>query len=199
MEPTFFRSPDELRRWLEENHAKAGELWIGLYKKGTGKQSVSWEELVDEALCFGWIDGKSKRLDDERWTIRLVPRKRGSKWSARNVERVEELAKLGRMTPAGVAAFEARNPDERPYATTDEVPLDAKAEATLKANAEAWEFFQDQPPTYRRNASRWVMSAKKAETRARRLAQLIEDSAGGRRIRQLTSPARRPGGPSPRR
>jgi uncharacterized protein YdeI (YjbR/CyaY-like superfamily) len=199
MDPTFFETPAKLRRWLEKNHAKADELWLGLHKKGTGKPSPTWEEVVDEVLCFGWIDGKSKRLDDESWIIRLVPRKPGSKWSARNVGRVEELTKLGRMTPAGTAAFEARKPDAQPYATTDELPLDENAEATLKANATAWEFFGSQPPGYRRNASRWVMSAKKPETRARRLAQLIEDSAAGRRIRPLTPPGRSRDAPGPRR
>jgi uncharacterized protein YdeI (YjbR/CyaY-like superfamily) len=183
--PRFFSSAGELRRWLEENHDSAGELLVGFNKKASGRGGISWEEAVDEALCFGWIDGVRPSGDEHTYAIRFTPRRRGSAWSARNVERVEALSAEGRMRPAGVAAFEARDRSKRPYRATDELPLSGELERRFREDEAAWIFFEGQAPWYRRNASRWVMSAKREETRERRLAQLIEDSAAGRRIRQL--------------
>jgi uncharacterized protein YdeI (YjbR/CyaY-like superfamily) len=181
----FFYSPGDLRRWLEQNHDTATELLVGFNKKASGRGGITWAEAVDEALCFGWIDGVRPSGDEHSYAIRFTPRRRGSMWSARNVERVEALAKEGRINPAGLAAFDARDRSRKPYRTTDELPLSAELEKRFRGNARAWRFFSEQAPSYRRNASRWVMSAKREETRERRLARLVEDSAAGRRLRQL--------------
>ncbi|HEX2202119.1 MAG TPA: YdeI/OmpD-associated family protein [Longimicrobium sp.] len=188
MDATFFDTQDELRRWLEENHAAAAELYVGFYKKGSGKTGITYAQALDEALCFGWIDGVRKRIDDARFTIRFTPRKRGSTWSEVNVKRAGELEAEGRMTPAGLAAFRAR--DEKKTAAYSyearERPLDPALEERFRANADAWDFFQAQPPYYRRTAQWFVMSAKREETRLRRLARLIDDSAAGRRLEEVT-------------
>ena len=186
MDAIFFDSPEDLRRWLEESHDAATELLVGFNKKASGRGGITWEEAVDEALCFGWIDGVRPGGDEHTYAIRFTRRRRGSTWSARNVERVEALSAEGRMRPAGIAAFDARDRSKTPYRTTDEMPLGDDFERRFRGNAQAWSFFEDQAPWYRRNASRWVMSAKREETRERRLTQLIEDSAAGRRIRQLS-------------
>ena len=186
MAAKFFDSPGDLRRWLEENHDTAAELLVGFYKKASGRGGITWEEAVDEALCFGWIDGVRPSGDEHSYAIRFTPRRPRSSWSARNFERVAALRADGRMRPAGLAAFEARDKAKQPYRTSDVVPLSDEFEARLRSRAEAWEFFQAQAPWYRRNASRWVMTAKREETRERRLATLIEDSAAGRRLRQLS-------------
>src|SRR5688572_18622378 len=183
--PKFFKTPAELRRWLEKNHDKEDELLVGLYKKGSGKTSIDWPQVVEEVLCFGWIDGVRRSLDDESYVNRITPRRKGSNWSAINIAKVQELIAQGRMTPAGLAAFEARSADkEAPYSyeNRDQAKLDAAAERKLKANKAAWEFFQSRPPWYRRTATFWVVSAKREETRQRRLEQLIADSAAGRLI-----------------
>jgi uncharacterized protein YdeI (YjbR/CyaY-like superfamily) len=188
-EAIFFSSPAELRAWLAEHHATASELWIGLYKKASGRPSLTWEQIVDEALCFGWIDGKVQRIDEHRYRQRLTPRKRNSNWSAINIAKIAELRAQGRMTPAGEAAFAARREDvggysyERRY----EASFDDEQEAALRANASAWEWFSAQSPSYRATATWWVVSAKRPETRARRLATLIERSAAGRRVPPLTT------------
>jgi uncharacterized protein YdeI (YjbR/CyaY-like superfamily) len=185
LKPTYFATAAAFRAWLEANQASSTELLVGFYKKGSGKPSITWPESVDEALCFGWIDGVRRSVDDERYTIRFTPRKARSTWSAVNIKRVDELTKLGRMRPAGLAAFERREAARSQiyaYEQRSEAALDDDAERAFRANAKAWTFFEAQPPWYRRTAIYWVMTAKQEPTRRRRLATLIEDSAHGRRI-----------------
>ncbi len=189
LRPTFFATPAEFRAWLEAHHATSQELWVGFYKKSSGRPSITWPEAVDEALCFGWIDGIRKSIDETSYTNRFTPRRSRSTWSAVNISRVEELTRLGRMRPAGLRAFAARAQDRSgvyTYEQKDAVALDAADEQQFRANTNAWDFFQAQPAWYRRAAIRWVMSAKKAETRRKRLATLIEDAAQGRTIPPLT-------------
>ena len=185
--PTFFETPSQFRRWLETHHQSAAELWVGYHKKGTGRPSLTWAESVDEALCFGWIDGLRKSVDADSYMIRFTPRRRGSIWSQVNTRRAQELIAAGRMRTAGLRAFEARNPErsgvysfERPAAR-----LTPDMEARFKAEGRAWQFFESQPPGYRRTALHWVTSAKREETRLRRLDTLIADSAAERRIAPL--------------
>jgi uncharacterized protein YdeI (YjbR/CyaY-like superfamily) len=184
MEPTFFATPAEFRAWLEANHQTATELLVGFHKRGTGKPSITWPQSVDQALCFGWIDGIRRSLGPESYTIRFTPRKARSNWSAVNIKRVRELMEEGLMTPAGRAAFEARA-DERSaiysYEQRQAPEFTAEQEALFRANPAAWEFFQAQAPSYRRVSTYWVVSAKREQTRSQRLARLIEDSANGRR------------------
>jgi uncharacterized protein YdeI (YjbR/CyaY-like superfamily) len=191
MDPIFFESPAELRAWLERNHETETELLVGAHRKATGRPSVTWPQIVDEALCFGWIDGIRRRIDDESWSIRLTPRKPTSNWSSVNIKRVAELEREGRMTARGRAAFEKRR-EERSgiysYERRKEARLDPEQEREFKGNAEAYDFFQSQPRGYRRTAIHWIVSAKREDTRRRRLATLIEDSANGRRLRHLTRP-----------
>jgi uncharacterized protein YdeI (YjbR/CyaY-like superfamily) len=192
MEPTFFATPADFRAWLERHHADRRELLVGFYKKGSGRPSISWPESVDEALCFGWIDGVRRSLGDDAYTIRFTPRQARSTWSAVNVRRAQELIEAGRMTPAGLAAFEARGDDRTAiysYEQRRQAALDAEQERRFRAVPEAWEWFQARPPSYRRAAIHWVTSAKRPETRERRLRALIEDSAAGRLVKPLTRPA----------
>jgi len=184
---TFFATPADLRRWLEAHHGDAEELWVGLYKKASGRPSITWPQLVDELLCFGWIDGLRRSVDDVSYAIRITPRKPTSIWSDKNTERVGQLIDQGRMTPAGRAAFERRDPERSGvYSFEGEEPeLGEAYEAELRANPAAWAFFQSQPPSYRKTATAWVVSAKREDTRRRRLATLIQDSANGLRIGPL--------------
>ncbi|HXH38512.1 MAG TPA: YdeI/OmpD-associated family protein [Thermoanaerobaculia bacterium] len=194
MEPTFFATPAAFRKWLEKNHDKASELLVGFHKKDSGRPSMTWPESVDQALCFGWIDGVRRRIDDASYSIRFTPRKPISNWSAVNIARVAELTKLGLMRPAGLRAFEKRREDKSSiYSYENELrTFEPAHEKTFRANRKAWQFFNAQPPSYRRVCIYWVMSAKKEETRARRLATLIDDSANGRRIGVVTlKPVRR--------
>jgi uncharacterized protein YdeI (YjbR/CyaY-like superfamily) len=180
----YFETPAELRAWLEEHHATASELWIGLYKKASGRRSLTWPEIVEEALCFGWIDGKVQRIDDHRYRQRLTPRRPSSNWSSVNIAKVAELRAQGRMTPAGEAAFAARRKDRSDvysYERRHEATFDDEQEAAFRADTPAWEWFSAQSPAYRASATWWVVSAKRPETRARRLATLIDCSAEGRR------------------
>ena len=188
MQIKFFKSSADFRKWLERHHATAQELWVGYYKKDSGKPSITWPESVDEALCFGWIDGLRKRVDATSYKIRFTPRRPRSIWSAVNIRRAEELIKAGRMQPAGLKAFEARTEDRSrvySYEQKDE-PLDEQYARQLRANKQAWKFFQAQPPGYRKMMTRWIVSAKKEETRQKRLAQLIAESAQGRAIPFMT-------------
>jgi len=185
--PTFFPTPAEFRAWLEHHHAAAEFLWVGYYKKATKKPSVTWDETVEEALCYGWIDGIRKSIDEQRYMIRFTPRKKKSVWSQRNIDLVERLSAEGRMKPEGLAAFAFKNehPDSG-YATADyDDTLPEAMVAQFEAADGAWEFYQAQPPGYRRQTARWVTSAKREETRQRRLATLIDDSKHQRRIKQL--------------
>ncbi len=188
MEPLFFPSPADFRAWLEANHEHAQELWVGYYKKGSGKPSLTWPESVDQALCFGWIDGLRKSIDADRYMIRFTPRKPGSNWSAVNIRKVDELTGQGLMRPAGIRAFENRKEAKSEiysYEQRENAALNQAQEQQLRANPQAWEFFQSRPGSYRKAAIWWVVSAKKEETRARRLAELIALSAEGRLIPQF--------------
>lgn len=178
MKVTFFRSVTDCRRWLERNHDKVSEQWFGFYKKKSGKRGITYQEALDEALCFGWIDGLKKSLDESSYTFRFTPRKSKSVWSVVNTKRAKELRKLGRMKPAGLRAFAARDPKKSGIYSFENSArsLSASCEKKFKAHKEAWEFFQAQPPGYRRTASFWVMSGKQEATRLRRLARLISAS-----------------------
>ena len=183
MDPTFFATPSDFRAWLEANHATADELIVGYYKVGTGRPSMTWPQSVDQALCYGWIDGIRRRIDDESYSIRFTPRRRGSNWSLVNVRRALELSEQGLMTPAGLAAFEAREAGAAEYsyeARPDTLPADY--EAALRENAAAWAYWQGQPAHYRRGTINWVTSAKQEKTQRKRLATLIDDSAAGQWI-----------------
>jgi uncharacterized protein YdeI (YjbR/CyaY-like superfamily) len=189
----YFASPAAWRAWLEEHHASAGEAWVGFHRKATGRQTLTWAEAVDEALCFGWIDGIRKRVDDTRYTNRFTPRRPGSAWSRINIARVGELTAQGRMRPAGLAAFEARREDRSgiySFEQPRDAVLPADYERRLRADAAAWAYFSAAAPSYRRAVIHWILSAKREETRLRRLEQLIADSAAGRRVPPLTPPAR---------
>lgn len=190
--PVFFASPRALRRWLQEHHQSATQLQVGFHKVHTGRPSLTWPQSVDAALAFGWIDGIRSSLGPEAYTIRFTPRKATSIWSNVNTRRVAELTRLGLMAPAGLAAFTLRDPQRAGIyafeATGDakNITLDAQAEEAFRARRKAWAFFESQPPGYRRIAVKWVMSAKREETRARRLAQLLADSAAGQRLGMVT-------------
>jgi uncharacterized protein YdeI (YjbR/CyaY-like superfamily) len=183
--PTFFRTPAAFRRWLEKNHDRREELWVGFYKKASGKGGLTYPEALDEALCFGWIDGVRKRLDDAAFVQRFTPRRPRSYWSAVNIHRVAELQKASRMAPPGMAAFERRTrepPSRYSFERRNPATLPAEFEAKFRRNAKAWAYFQGEAPWYRRVALHWVTSAKRDDTRGRRLDMLIKDCAAGRRI-----------------
>ncbi len=186
-EPIFFGSPQEFYDWLEEHHETEAEVYLGYWKKHTGRLSLTWSEAVDQALCFGWIDGRVNRIDDESHMQRFTPRRPGSNWSKINVGKVATLKELGLMRPAGVAAFEQRTNDKTGVYSfeRDATELPPEYEQRLRANRAASEYFDSRPPWYRRTAIHLVMSAKREETRERRLKQLIDDSAAGRDIKQL--------------
>jgi uncharacterized protein YdeI (YjbR/CyaY-like superfamily) len=185
-EPIFFSSPQEFYDWLEEHHETESEVYVGFYKTHTGKRAMTWSESVDQALCFGWIDGRTNAIDEDRYMQRFTPRRPGGNWSKINVEKVAKLKEAGLMRPAGLAAFERRT-EERTgvYSFERDTQLAPEYDARLRANRAAAEYFESRPPWYRRTAIHLVMSAKREETRERRLAQLIEDSANGVDIKQL--------------
>jgi uncharacterized protein YdeI (YjbR/CyaY-like superfamily) len=189
----YVSSPEELRDWFDANHATADELWVGYWKKASGKPSVTWSQAVDEALCVGWIDSVRYSVDAHRSAQRFTPRRKGSIWSAVNVAKVGQLLAEGRMRPAGIAAFEARDPArtaiygyERP-----ESAFAPEEEEAFRADPAAWADWERRPPSYRKSARHWVTSAKRPETRARRLAELIAESAAGRKPRAVTPPGER--------
>jgi uncharacterized protein YdeI (YjbR/CyaY-like superfamily) len=185
--PVYFATPAEFRHWLEQNHARETELLVGFYKKGSGRPSMTWPESVEEALCYGWIDGVRRSVDDERYTIRFTPRRPTSIWSARNVKTMAALLAAGRVAPSGLAAFEGRDPAKTSLYSfeRDTIAFDAEQQREFERNRKAWDFFQAQPPSYRKMTTHWVVSAKKPETRAKRLAQLMADCAAGLRIEAL--------------
>jgi uncharacterized protein YdeI (YjbR/CyaY-like superfamily) len=188
MDPKFFATPADWRIWLEKHHAARTELLVGFYKKESGKPSITWPESVDVALCFGWIDGVRRRIDEISYSIRFTPRKPRSTWSTVNIKRVAELTSRGLMHPTGSKAFESRQ-DHRSgiYSFEQEnVELTTAQEKQFRSEKDAWSFFQKQPRWYRRAAIWWVISAKLPETRDKRLATLIEDSAQRRTLRHLT-------------
>lgn len=184
MQPKFFTSPGKFREWLERNHDTATELLIGFHKKSSGKKSITYAEALDEALCFGWIDGVRKSLNETSYMQRFTPRKPRSIWSNINVKHVERLKREGRMHPAGLAAYERRAPERTGIYSFENAPreLPPEYEKTFRQNKAAWKFFQDQPPGYKRLMIFRTVSAKKEETRLRRLKQLIESSEKGERL-----------------
>ena len=183
MEPTFFPAEADFRYWLEKHHQTAPELLVGFWKKGTGKPSVDWPQARDQALCFGWIDGVRKSLGDEAYTIRFTPRRKGSIWSKVNVERFAALKAEGQMTPAGEKAYEENKDKSGLYAYERELAaLSADGEAQFRKNRAAWADWEKRPPGYRKVVLHWVTSAKRPETRARRLAILMESSMKGEKI-----------------
>ena len=181
MEPRFFKSQSQFRAWLEKNHATAAELLVGFYKVSLGKGGLTYPQALDEALCFGWIDGHRKGRDAETWTIRFTPRKPGSIWSNINVGHMQRLLKAGAVWPAGKKAWEARSAKKTGVYSFENSPraLDAEALAALRANPAALAHWQQRPPSYQRGCAFWLTSAKKPETRARRLATLIDCCARG--------------------
>ena len=184
-DPTFFATEADFRRWLEANHQNAPELLVGFWKKSSGKPSIDWPQARDQALCFGWIDGHRKSLGDEAYTIRFTPRRKGSIWSKVNVERFEALKANGVMTSAGERAYEQNKGKTGLYSYENEQKeLTLAEEAAFKENKAAWADWEKRPRGYRKTVLHWITSAKRDETRAKRLAQLIEDSAAGRRIAQ---------------
>lgn len=185
MKPTFFKKPGDFQVWLAKHHQTDTELLVGFYKKDSGKPSITWPESVDEALCYGWIDGVRKSLDDISYTIRFTPRKTTSIWSLVNIKKVEVLTAEGRMQAAGIQAFAARKENKSGIYAFEQKPADLP-EAFVKIfckNKTAWSFFQAQPPSYRKTLIWWVISAKQEATRKLRLDKLIEASAQGLRLR----------------
>ena len=189
----FFATPGELRAWFEANHDTATELWLGYHRKRTGRPSVTWQEVVDQELCFGWIDSVRYSMGDDRSAQRITPRRKGSIWSDVNIKRFGELDRLGLVHPSGRAAFEKRDEARsRIYSYENRSRgLDPASEAEFRKHRAAWRFFEAQAPSYRLTACYWVMSAKREETKARRLEKLIEHSRNGERVPAFVSPARR--------
>ena len=193
-QPTFFTTPEQFRAWLEKHHATARELWVGYFKKASGKPTMTWAESVDQALCFGWIDGVRRSLGPDSYMNRFTPRAARSTWSAVNIRRAKELIELGLMHPAGLRAFERRTDDRSvvySYEQRKSAALPPAMERRFRAEKQAWMFFQAQPPSFRQAAIWWVVSAKREETRDRRLSQLVEHSSAGRLVPPLQRPDRR--------
>jgi uncharacterized protein YdeI (YjbR/CyaY-like superfamily) len=189
----FFEEAAAFRAWMEEFHQEARELWVGFHRKDSGRASITWRESVDVALCYGWIDGVRKRVDETSYSIRFTPRRADSNWSLVNVKRAQELTRMGMMRAAGTKAFEGRDRKKEGvylYEQRKTAQLGKAEERRFRANRKAWKFFAAQPPGYRRLATWWVISAKKAETRSRRIEALIKDSEQGRRIGLLKLPAK---------
>lgn len=194
MDPTYFAARDEFRAWLAEHHATASELIVGIFKAGARRTvapaSMTLAEAVEEALCFGWIDGRGQRIDDQRYAVRFTPRRRGSIWSAVNLKRVEDLIARSLMQPAGLQAFAARTPERMNRYAFENEPrqLDPEQKQRFQEHPAAWAFFQAQAASYQRAAIWWVVTAKQAATRERRLGRLIDDSARGQRLAQFSRP-----------
>jgi uncharacterized protein YdeI (YjbR/CyaY-like superfamily) len=191
LKPQFFPTASDFRRWLEAHGCDAVELSVGFYKKSSEKASITYAEALDEALCFGWIDGVRNSLGANAYTIRFTPRKPKSQWSAVNIRHVERLKKAGRMCDEGLKAFEGATDQPRKYSyeQRNEARFDAASERRFRANRAAWDFFQAQAPWYRRTATFWVVSAKKEETRQKRLAELMSDCEHGQLLKELRRPA----------
>ena len=180
----YFKSASDFRRWLEKNHSTTQELWVGYHKKSSQQPSMTWPDSVDEALCFGWIDGIRKSVDDLRYTIRFTPRRQGSIWSAVNIKRARQLSDKGLMKPTGIAAFDARKENRSGIYSYEQrsAHLDGTYEKKLRKNKTAWEFFYAQPPSYRKAIGWWIVSAKQEATRLKRLERLIKESASRKRL-----------------
>jgi uncharacterized protein YdeI (YjbR/CyaY-like superfamily) len=184
MKPTFFADQQDFRKWLEKNHQDQKELLVGFYKVTSKKPSMSWSQSVDQALCFGWIDGVRRSIDDESYSIRFTPRKTSSIWSAINIQKMEDLTKTGLMTDAGLKAFSFRTENKsKIYSHEKEpVPLDVVYEKQFKSNKLAWDFFEKQPPSYKKVMIHWIMSAKQEKTRLSRLEKTIVESEKQKRV-----------------
>lgn len=179
MKATFFKNPAEFRKWLTKNHNTCTELIVGYYKVGSGKPSINWSQSVDEALCFGWIDGIRRSIDNESYCIRFTPRRNNSIWSAVNIKKVAELTKLGLMKPGGLQAFSLRKENKSQIYSYDKAPatLDKAYEKTFRKNRAAWKFFTEQSPSYKKTVIHWIMSAKQEKTRLSRLKKAIKSTA----------------------
>lgn len=188
MNPIFFPTPSDFRAWLEQHHAQAAELWVGYYKKYSGRPSITWPESVDQALCYGWIDGIRKSIDEVSYAIRFTARKSGSIWSSVNIKRVQALIEDGLMQPAGLKAYESRKENKSGIYSYEQrsVELEEPYQGLLMENKVAWRFFQAQPASYRKAASWWIISAKQEATRLKRLEKLMEYSAQEQRLPQFT-------------
>jgi uncharacterized protein YdeI (YjbR/CyaY-like superfamily) len=187
MKPKYFSDSSKFRKWLEKNHSNKKELLVGFYKKSSGRPSITWPESVEQALCFGWIDGIRKSIDAERYSIRFTPRNPKSTWSAKNIETVKKLVKTELIAPAGLVAYNNRKDNNSRIYSFEQriVKFDPLFEKTFKKNKKAWNNFQLQPPYYRKTVAHWVMSAKKGETRLKRLNRLIKDSGEGLKIKEM--------------
>jgi uncharacterized protein YdeI (YjbR/CyaY-like superfamily) len=181
----FFPTQSEFRQWLEENHDKKTELIVGFYRIGSGKPSMTWSESVDQALCFGWIDGVRRSIDEESYCIRFTPRKPNSNWSAVNIKKIEELTTKGLMKPAGIAAFEKRKEEKSAIYAYENKPTEfpEEFEKIFRANEKAWKFFTKQPNGYKKTIMYWVLSAKQETTQKSRLEKLISECDNERRMR----------------
>lgn len=187
MKPSFFKTYNDFRNFLAKNHDKLDELWVGFYKKGTGRESITWNESVEAAISFGWIDGLRRSINEESYTIRFTPRRPKSIWSNKNIKTAKELIAQGRMQPAGMKVFENRNEEKSGVYSFEQskVAFSKAFESTLKENKKAWSFFQSQAPYYQRTAKHWVMNAMQEKTRIKRLHQLIRDSENKRKVKPL--------------
>ena len=187
MKPTFFKNQKELRKWFENNHDKGKEIWIGFYKKDSGKANFTWSQSVDQALCFGWIDGIRKSIDEVSYMIRFTPRNPKSNWSSVNIKKINELTKLGLMHRAGIEVFKKREEKRSKIYSFEQnkVKLNKKYELKFKSSKNAWEFFQSLPPSTKKPSIWWVMSAKREETQIKRLDTLIKSSEEKTVIPQL--------------
>ena len=193
MKPVFFKRPSDLRKWFEKNAGTATQLLIGFYRVATGKPSITWSQSVDEALCFGWIDSVRNSIDEESYCIRFTPRKPGSIWSAVNIKKVAELKKLGLMKPKGLELFAMMDKNKLQTYSFERsvVEFSSQSEKIFKANKKAWQFFQQMPPSYKKPATNWVMSAKQEATKLSRLTTLISDSEQGKKIKPLDYPRKK--------
>lgn len=186
--PLFFATPTEFRAWLERHHDQQDVQWVGYYKKPTGRPSIDWPQSVDQALCFGWIDGLRRSIDEESYKIRFTPRRKSSHWSAKNLSRMPELIEAGLMTPPGLAVYEARKPGKEKQASFEQpasAQLPKEYEKELRSNPAGWAYWQKARPSYRKQVTWWVVSAKREATRQRRLAILVESCANGEFIPQM--------------
>lgn len=190
--PTYFATPEQLRKWFEKNHEKADEFWVGYYKTNSGKPGITWPESVDQALCFGWIDGVRYSIDDKSYKIRFTPRKPKSIWSSINIKRVAELKKLGLMHASGLATFAERNVKKTKQYSHERssAKLEGLYKKKFQADKKAWSFFSAQAPWYQKAAAWWVISAKQEATRLRRLYTLVADSAAGEKVYHLRRPVK---------
>jgi uncharacterized protein YdeI (YjbR/CyaY-like superfamily) len=188
MKPKFFAKPSDFRKWLEKNHLKEKELLVGFYKVNSGKPSITWPESVDEALCFGWIDGIRRSIDEKSYSIRFTPRKAKSIWSAVNIKKMQVLKEKGLLKPAGIAAFEKREESKSAIYSYEkaEVKLSPEFEKRFRSNKKAYAFFKTLPPSIQRVSTNWVMSARQEKTRESRIQNLISCSEEGRKIKSLS-------------